>query len=165
MVEAGTINKAVNIQLKRHKRGIKVKVQVWPEIEDFFKEWGGGASETARYGRLWKPAVEGGETIRLWSFDDVLRQSEETSYNLLNTGAGFFNEYGHINISFLRLVGASEPEGRSFIIEQVISRQELEKIGARVTKAAEQFYTNYIQSVNLSLYVGVMDMSRTGVIG
>jgi hypothetical protein len=155
MVEAG-FTKAIKINLKRHKRGVRVHVKVTPDVEEFFRHWGGDNTEGPSYGRLWKSLVDG-EKLTLWSFDAPMR-SDGATYSLAHTGHSFYTDQGHINLSMLRLVGASD--GRSFIVESVMSRPELERIAARINKASEQFYMDYIQPVNLEIYVGVRDRAR-----
>ncbi len=148
----------VDCWVKRHKKGIKVHVEVWPEVEEFFKHHGGGIVQPPQFGRNWKPFDEAAKRIDIWSFQQHLNPSGQ--YDVLSTGTPLVNDGGVVNISFLRLVGASEPGGKDLIIEQVISNPEIRQLGARITKAAEQFYMDYIQPINLRLYVGVLDMTR-----
>jgi hypothetical protein len=157
------VNRSVDCWLSRHKSGIKVSVKVVPEVENFFKQWGGGLEEGPAHGRLWRPADD--RPIRLWSFDTNLKD-ENLQYDLMKTGTNLVNDYdGSVNISFLRLVGASEPGGRAFILEAPISYPELERIAQRITRVSEQFFLNYVQPVNINVYVGTVDYSRSGLVG
>ena len=150
--------KVIDIILRRHKLGIKVKVKIAPEIEEFFKQWGGGVQEAPRFGRLWKH--KSNDKLLVWSFDANLQRDEEASYSIVHTGGPLRTDVGTVNISFLRLVGAVE--GTSFIYDAVVSKQELEKLATRIRKAAESFYTDYIQQVNMNIFVGIRELPRDG---
>jgi hypothetical protein len=134
-------------------------VRVLPEIEEFFRQWGGGIQESPMHGRVWKSSKTG-EPIRLWSFETRLPSIDGADYNIIHTGTPLVNEMGQVNLSFLRLVGASNPDGQRFIIEQVISNKELTRMGERISRASEAFYLDFIRPVKLNVFVGMMDMTR-----
>jgi hypothetical protein len=148
---------AVQCNLQRHKAGVKVRIKVIPEVEEFFKQWGGGIEQAPLHGRLWS-AVDG-KPLKLWSFET----EADGPFSLHKAGTKLIDNYDGpeiINISFLRLVGASEGNGREFIVECVMSTEEMEKIANKIVKAGEHFYLNYIRPVNISCYVGVVDYSK-----
>lgn len=156
------MEKAVNCWLQRHKSGVKVTVKVIPEIEDFFKTWGGGFQEGPQYGRLWKPMKSDGTQLSFWGYEKAAE--EETNYSLNKTGAALFDEYhgSGVNISFLRMVGASGENGCEFMVESPMSTEEMDRVGTAIVKAGEQFYLNYIRPVNINCFVGVIDYSKAG---
>lgn len=162
MLDAGITNAAgdqvITIDLIRHRMGVKVKVHVAHHVEEFFKHWGGGVSGPPSAGRIWQVVHPQDPPLRVWSFDVAVNADESQPYSLFHTGSGFITDHGTINLSFIRLVGASE--GRSLIVDTVVSRTELERIALRLRKAEEQFYAEYIQSVHLSIFVGVKDRTR-----
>ena|SRR3990167_5865053 len=162
MLDASIMNAAghrvIDISLQRHKKGVKVSVQVTPEIEEFFKRWGGGVAELPGYGRLWEAV--GDERLSIWSFEAPVH-NEDMNYSLFHTGGPFKVDGVLINLSFIRLVGASESP-KEFICSTVMSKGELEKIASQLRRAAEHFYTEYIQPVNLNIFVGVRDILRDG---
>ena len=153
MIEAVTQNRAVDIRLRRNNQGVKVMVRVVPEVEEFFKRWGGGIAEAPTFGRLWKGLPD--EKLLVWSYDGG-RMADGQQYSLSHTGGSFFTENGHVNLSFLRLIGASD--GREFMLDTVMSKPELDRIGARLVRASEQFYVDFIQPVDLNIYVAVRDL-------
>lgn len=154
-------NNAVDCRLVRHQSGILVRIKVIPEIEEFFRQWGGGTAEGPAYGRLWKP-LRTDEPLRFWSYEAKLE--EGANYSLNRTGALLFDDYNGtgINISFLRMVGASQGDGCAFMAEVVMSTEEMKRAAYEVVKAGEQFYHNYIRPVNIHCYVGVVDYSKAG---
>ena len=58
MFDASTPNDTIVLQLSRHRDGIRVHVQVQPEVEAFFTKWSGGLHERPSHGRQWKPATK-----------------------------------------------------------------------------------------------------------
>lgn len=146
--------RVIDLNLERHKSGVRVDVKVIPAVEEFFQYWGGGVPEPPGFGRMWHPLEsEKDKPLLVWTFQTNLALfDKEVSYSIYPVGAGFFFD-DRLNISFLRLVGASE--GRSFLWDAVISRMELDKLGARMQRAAEDFYIEYIQQVKVNIFVGV----------
>ena len=74
-------------------------------------------------------------------------------YNIHATGRELLLDDNVINLSFLRLVGATD--GVEFIIETLTSYEQLKKLAEQCRKAAEAFYTEYIQSVGVRISVSV----------
>jgi len=147
--------------MERHRRGIKVHVEVKPEIEEFFQLHGGGAKITAQHGRLWKTVSPDSPPLQFWSLEQNIK---DAVYDIVRTGVDLVGrDTGQLNIAFLRLVGASEPGGREFLLDSVISTPELRILGGKIVKAGEKFYMDYIQRVNLQLRVSVMDVTRVTV--
>ena len=144
---------AIDIRLRRHQNGVRVFVKVLPVVEEFFRRWGGGESEGPG-GRLWQPM--GSEKLQFWAFDST-REFNDQNYSLFHTGRPLWIDDGIVNLSMLRLVGASE--GAKFMIDAVISRPELDRISARLVKAAESFYADYIQTVDIGICVSVRDLT------
>jgi hypothetical protein len=158
MVEVTTTDKAINLRLHRHKHGVLVKIRVVPEIEDFFRQWGGGAKTYVTHGRLWRPLDPTKEALTFWAFEQQLSQ-QGMQYDIYSLGATL-ESHGLQNISFLRLIGASEPNGREFVVEMPISTQEMYELADRLIKMTERFYLEYIRPVSLNAFVGIMDVSR-----
>jgi hypothetical protein len=149
--------RAIDISLIRHKDGIKVRVKVTPEVEAFFKNIGGGVTDTPRHGRLWRSLIDG-HKLTMWAFERPI--NADLPYNLFHGGTDLINEMGNVNMSFVRLCGASEEGGREFVCDTVMSRSELDSIALKMRKAAEHLYTEFIQPVHLNIFVGVRDLTR-----
>lgn len=160
MVNASMImggQRAFDVNLRRHREGIKVEVKIASEMEAFFEQWGGGGQEGLSHGLSWKGVS--GEKLTFWTFETTMpRVDVPETYSLFNTGASLLLGDGMVNLSFIRLVGAST--GREFICDCVMSRNELERVAAKMRRAAELFYTEFIQPVHLNVFVGVRDVLR-----
>lgn len=155
MVEAGIPNHAIEVRLRRAPKGVRVTTLLWPEVEAFFEQWSGGLQDRPSAGRLWHP-INPGEVITLWSLGlSQFQPGPSKPFSLLHSGCGLVTDNNFPNISFLRLVGASRPEGASVVVECVMSQTELKQVGQRISEACHWFYSEYIQPVNLRAYVGV----------
>lgn len=156
MVEGTTSNNAIEVGLRRHQHGLLINVKVWPEIEAFFERWSGGMQERPTHGRNWKATGE--EPLVLWMAGGLpqFAPNPARQYSLAHSGVGLADTgHGYPNISFLRLVGASRPEGRSFLMDMVISRGEMTATLQRLIDASNQFYSEFLQPVNLRGVVGI----------
>lgn len=154
MIEAGTDK--IDIWVSRHKNGIKLKIQTIPEVEAFFQHWSGRLQERPSYGRLWKPVDE--NPLTLWSFGMNFSPSATRPYSLIHSGLGFFTEHNYPNISFLRLVGVSQPDGCSLIVETVMGRGEIAALAQRISEACNLFYGEYLQQINMRAVVLVQQL-------
>lgn len=154
MMRSNSGPRAIDLYLERHKSGIKVELKVLPEIEEFFKYWGGGMPEGLSHGRLWHTlGTDPTIPLQVWTFQHPLTHLDnKADYTIYPTGAGFWVE-DRLNISFLRLIGAST--GCSFLWDAVMSRTELDKLSNKLLRAAESFYIEYIQKVRVNIFVGI----------
>ena len=157
MIDAGYTNQAgekvIAIDLLRSRLGVRMKIRIHPDIEDFFKRWGGGGQTGNEFGRLWQPFTVG-DKLQYWTFAPT--KAKEDGFYLHTTGGPLILEDGTTNLSMLRIVGASQ--GVDFIYDAVMSKSEMEKVAAKLRKAAERFYLEYIQPVHMQIFVGVRDM-------
>lgn len=157
MVETSSSDRFINLWFKRHHKGIRVRVQVIPEIEDFFRQWGGGHKGSPTHGRLWKTLKQDDPPLHFWSFEYPLNHQQP--FDIYATGS-MLETNGLTNISFLRAVDASKGDGREFIVEMVVSNKELRDMSQRIIQMAERFYLEYIRPTNLNVYIGSLDASR-----
>lgn len=148
--------RVINIFLKRDRQGIKVRFRVSPEVEAFFRENGGGLEEGPAAGRLWS-GLNKEQKLSFWTFGQRLARDNE-GYSLNHTGAALFNEMGGVNLSFIRMVGATE--WKDFVCDGVMSQTELNRIADQLRRASTHFYMEYIQPVHLNVFVGVRDVVR-----
>ena len=161
MFEAGTTQSdAIDIILRRHRDGIKLTIKTIPEVEEFFRRWSGGMTERPQHGRLWRSGDD--RPMDLWALGITnLSPNASRPWTLLHSGLGFYTDHSYPNISFLRMVGVSGPEGRDIIIEALVGRGEIATLGQRLSDACNMFYTEYIQSVNIRAVVNVYQLPTT----
>ena len=159
MFEAGTTqNDAIDITVRRHRDGIRLTIKTRPEVEEFFQRWSGGIIERPQHGRLWRslpPEVP----LNMWAMGmQNMGPSSSRPYSLIHGGLSFYADNNHPNISYLRLCGVSNPEGRDIIVETLIGRGEIATLAQRLSDACNQFYYEYIQPVNMRAVVSVYQL-------
>lgn len=145
---------AIHISVRRTWDGVLVHAKVHPIVEQFFERWSGGAQDIVQnFGRQWK-AIGGGVLPTAWKFRDPDTE-DRGSYTIHTLGGPLILDEdgpsGIINISFLRLVGASQESGITIVIDTLISKKRISEISAKLFKAVEAFYADYLQP----LYFGV----------
>lgn len=141
--------KVIHTFLRRCKEGVRVDLKVEPEIEEFFKSWSGGSNSSVdNYGRQWHSL--NGSPIQVYDFED--RGMEQGRFSLWSPGRSLHLD-GHVNVSFLRIVGASEGDGVSLIIEDLVSRTELENLAEKIKRGCAWFYMEYVKPVNYEITV------------
>ena len=146
----------IHTYLKRTKHGVKVDVIVVPEVEEFFKHWGTEQKvNVALNGRSWKawpPSKEGEKSAPLlvWGINTQSLNDTIGQFDIFNTGRSLAaqSERGQ-NISFIRLVGASE--GVSFLYEDIVSWDGLNLMADRIKLATQRFYDQYIRPSHLHI--------------
>lgn len=140
----------INILLRRTKEGVQVDVRVSPEVEEFFRRWGGGRREDTRAvgGRYWKDNAN--QPLLFWVIAGGVNQR---GYMLNSPGSPLISEDDGDtpNISFLQLEGASN--GRSFTCDQVLSLKELERLRGKIGQACGTFYNDYIKPANMQVVI------------
>ena len=158
MVEVGNSNDPVELVLRRHKHGIRIDISAKPEVENFFRHWSGEYAERPQHGRLWR--APDNAPITIWSLGNHqnLAPSPTRPYSLVHGGAGLYTEHGYPNISFLRLVGVSEPGGRTIIVETVLGRGEIAVAAQRMIEAINLFYSEYLQDVHVRAVVSLFNL-------
>lgn len=153
-IEVGEDSRVINVILRRVKEGVRVDVRVAPSVEEFFRHWGGGSqSAVTLQGRMWRPvSADASAALRSWNVMSI--DIEDGGFDLFAVGQDIHHstERG-TNISFLRLVGAGTPEGASFIVDTVVSREGLEKLAERIRRACGRFYEQFIKPANFHIAV------------
>ena len=156
MFEAG--NDAIDVLIRRHKHGLKLRIQAQDEVEAFFQQWSGGLQERPAHGRLWRSSEGPDTALSLWACGaQEMNPSASKPYSLLHSGAGFYvGERSYPNISFLRLCGISKNDGVGIIIEAVIGNSEVGPLVQRISEACQLFYDEYLRQINMRAIVSVV---------
>lgn len=155
----------VEARFKRSQKGILFKVKVHPEIEDLMRTFNighGNPQEARLLGRYWE-SVDG-DPLMAYSLPEELavgshQINDRLAYELSGVGQKLFNgspdrDQKVINLSFLRLVGASEGQGKSFHVIGVWERSALEVDLKRALEAGvRQFYMDFVKPIDVSIIV------------
>lgn len=139
----------LTLELGRSKlnEGLLLKVKAAPQIEAFMRSLGGGDSfNTILGGRYWEPIG----TTPLRVYNAIHNLPPSTIYTLTQHGRPLIPDLktDQVNLSFLRLVGISEPEGISFVVKGVYSKDLIYRIYTKVTEATTELYKQFLKPVN-----------------
>ena len=142
------------LTITRHPiaKHIVMGVRVIPMMETFIKGLGNGeARPSSAYpnAKLWLPLNPESPPLMVYQIAPLPPRS---GYRLDCVGMDFEVE-GLINLSFLRLVGLSKPEGVKFRINGVYSEERLLQLGDRIGSAVESLYKDYLNPIDLSVVV------------
>lgn len=149
----------ISAYLRRTKDGLRVDVKVHPDVEHYFNNLSHGQHENVRaYGKNWAPIdkVDGsqGEALRVWVFNWPQGHEDFLNPGTMHQPGGTPRlENGRVNISFLRLVGASRPEGVSFIWNAMLGDEELRRLASQFHRAQERFYTEFVKPTEVEIAV------------
>lgn len=145
-------NNLVSLVLRRDSQGLRLRFRVAPEIEQFFRDLSGGTSGGVSHGRSW--VSPSGQKMMFWGLDKELGEGEDGqrhyNYTVVPLGTELLGDSP--NISFLRMVGASE-QWQEFRINRPVSSPELERTAKRLQTAIERFYGDYLQQTGIAITI------------
>ena len=153
----------IHTYLRRVKEGIRIDLELHPEIEEFFRHWGSTEQvNIGAYGKVWTTfppppqdqnnSLNAPPVLRAWTFAQP-GPGNVDMFDLYGLGRSITNlsEKGQQNIAFLRLVGASQPGGITFLYEDIISKDGLAQLAARIRDAQIRFYDQYIRPAGMRI--------------
>ena len=156
----------INLQIDRPvpksreeaKYGVRVTVKTSPAVEHFIASLGEGGSRSldvyVRDG--WRP-TNPGTTLMIRDMQNAGDILIGDGYRLDIPGRALDNhdreEGRYVNLSFLRLVGISEPGGVSFMLKGVSSPDGLRDLKNRIGKALRSLYMEHIRPVSLTVSI------------
>lgn len=142
------------MSINRGAKGMELFVRAAPQIEAFMKNLGGEKEQVAMYGRDW--IAVGGKDLEIYGIGKI---GNGQTYALSRPAEGFDNpKDGRVNITFLRLVGISEPAGVRFLITEPVSKQYIKGISARLIGEVKNFVRDFIVPVTVNLRISSQDL-------
>lgn len=172
----------IRLFLSRSHLGLTLEVKLHPSVEDFMRNLSGGELvNTSINGRYWYPIDAHGKALNdpppmmayecditdklmtdegkevvlgrlcqpLVEYGSSVQQVPGTSrLQVSNTPA-----HDKINISFLRLVGASNGKGVKFGVRGVFSKSSIYKMRDDLGEACRKFYMEYLRAMDLNVYI------------
>ena len=148
-------DKAISTVVRRTSKGLELKVRLHEAVEEFFRASAG--EETLPidlFGRKWLSA----EKLQVYdlpeSMKDVVSISDKSYYRLDKPGSDLTgtNSMGqrYINMSFVRLVGASLPDGVTFRVSGVFEKDDVVALAGAITEAGNIICKKYIYPMIIS---------------
>ena len=148
----GKDTQLIMCSLSRVRAGATLHVLVHQDIEDFFRNSSKGMTEAVeKYGRCWgshKP-------LRVWAFP--LCEENRSVYTIWAPGALLLDimdtDLSIPNISFLRLVGASQEGGITIDFDMLMSRKCIQETAKALSEACSTFYNDFIQNISIRISI------------
>lgn len=156
------------------KFGVGFLVTVWihPRIEEFIRSLGNSeVLDVKSMGRYWVPIENTKELSVYYMSTSLGMQSADGGYFTLDRPGqpliqseegGMIGHKGPpsvINLSILRLVGASEGAGVTFGVRGVYTLDALRRMRDQLMDASRQFYVTYLKPVDLSIVVSTQEIN------
>lgn len=177
----------IRLSLVRSARGLLVNVKAHPAVEEFFRSnaiHSGATAPTthdvAVLGRFWQRARprDGSDATPLQAYDRVvaipvvLGGDSVDVANVDRLGQPLLEPYNHpsgrpsknVNLSFLRLVGISEPEGVTFYIRGVYSIDLVRETKDKLAEGVKRFYASYLKPVEMHVSCVTQEVALPGIV-
>ena len=157
---------AVYANVSRGPAGLSVNVRASRKIEDFFKNASGEVTEPADlrlHGRHWLMKEK---DFRVYAIGDPILNGVIPlvtvpgiiGYRLDKPGARMIDldrdgRGNVINLSFIKKVGISSPEGFQVVVKGVYSEAQVRQIYDGIIAAAVSFTENFLKIIDLSVII------------
>lgn len=143
------------LALGRSRAGLEVWVKAAPTLEDFMKGLsdGGKSEPTESFGRKWQPTGIGAE-LRVYNLNHP-GYPKGGDYTINKPGDYFDNDL--VNLSFLRLVGISDPAGIRFIVTGPYSKMFIKDLSAKIIVETRGLIREYMVPVTINLRISSVE--------
>lgn len=146
----------------RNTVGLLVHVHADSAIEEFFRTQSGGQTNVVElFGQTWV-SVEKGQQVEAYRCPKLPSNQfslgrytiEQVSRPLLTSNRDDgLSQFNMVNLSFLKLVGISKPEGVRFGVIGAYSIDYIANLNRQLTAEVKQFLLDYITPVNVNLKI------------
>ena len=140
----------IRLKLKRTSRGLLINVKTPIAVEECIKGFGTGTTDVRLHGRYWVSPYGKGP-LTAYNIHGV--DYKKVPPNLTELGKPMINDVGNPNLSFLRLVGTSAPDGVSFVCLGVFSSERIHVIGDLLKMELQRFYNTYMKPTEVNIDV------------
>lgn len=154
MLKSG--DKTISTVIRRTSKGLEINVRLHEGTEEFMKAASGETTTAVGlYSRKWQ------STAMLHAYDipdsmnGVSMVNGTTGYRLDRPGSDIYtiepNGLRVVNMSFVRLVGASGPDGVTFSLTGAFEREETLWLGQAIIEAGNLICKKYIYPMIISI--------------
>lgn len=145
------------IGIKRTRKGLIFTISGHEALEALFQEWGTGEVQpVSAHGRFWQPL--GGVSLEVYQLgkDPGIHSTPGgVHYSIAKPGCEilYADQTGRqvLNLSFLRLIGISQPRGRAFLVSGIYSTEIVESLIKQIPLAVERFHAMYLMPIGVEL--------------
>jgi hypothetical protein len=172
IVKRGEI--VIQALLSRTWDGLSVSVKVHPRVEDFFRKLapaGSTGENVLHYGRYWTP-VKKDATLSVYTLGHAIPPIQfsngatmrldqpGTQLQMVQPSPVTGRAETILNLSFIRLIGASEGAGVTFHVNGVYTTDAVKEIRDAIGKAGQAFYREYMTPIDLDVQISTQDIPR-----
>ena len=148
-------DKAISTVVRRTSKGLELNVRLHEAVEEFFRA---SAMEEILsidlFGRKWISSTR----LEVYDLPESLKEavpiSDKSFYRLDRPGSDLTgtNSMGqrYINMSFIRLVGASSDAGVTFLVNGVYEKDDVVNLASLITEAGNIICRKYIYPIIVS---------------
>ena len=144
----------VEFSVGRTSGKLDIWVKALPEVEKVFKDLGKNRKEAVEaYGKEWTP-LDKGTALLVYSLDT--EPSPTAAYTLMRPGMTLLSNDGRnnkFNLSFLRLVGISRPEGIRFSVSGPCTKGFVKDVADLVLRETNKFLYDHVVPVQINLRI------------
>jgi hypothetical protein len=150
----------MRIVLSRTKDGVIFQIKASDFVENFMRSLGNGTLEEVELsGTAWGPLTQTSLKVYNASPESLTTMESQVRYQLsapgskLISGANYDGQVFY-NLSFLRLVGISSPDGVRFLLRNtVLNHEGLLDLRDKLTQLCKQFHTDFIRPIEAEGYI------------
>lgn len=157
----------ISIVLTRTRQGLKTSIKANPKIEEFFSSFAetqGAPASALTISRQWTSETHPKllyyrvptEMCQLHGSSPFYRIDTLARPLIFSRQDG--GELDVVNLSFIRLVGISDPGGIEFTSSGVLSRESLETVKTLLGGAIRNFYQEWMQEIKKAVIVTTQEI-------
>ena len=140
----------LDISIRRGPKGLELGVKADPKLETFIKSLGSGIKEQVEaYGRSWY-SLTPGKSLEVYPLENSLHAD---AYTLDAVTELFKSRDGRTNLSFLRIVGISEPEGIRFGMSGPFSKTYVREVLSDIGRETRNLIKDYVVPIHVNLRI------------
>lgn len=147
------------LSVGRNSKGLDIFVKADVKLEEFFKGQMGQSESVSIYGREWINSDPDKDLETYKISKSLTSASMALTYTLTEVSTPLESlRDGRINLSFLRLVGISNPGGIRFSIAGPYSKDYIKRISTSIGKEVREFVKEYVVPVHVNLRITSQDV-------
>lgn len=148
----------ISVRLRRGPTGIRIHAKANPIFERYFESHAGTASPVSDFHREWR-VDKGASSLKVWdtTLHAGVQRGSGASYRVDVPGYMLVMDSECVNMSFLRLVGISSPEGITFEVKGAFTRKYVQNLGQMIMQAGKALYQDFLKPVDVTISVNIQE--------
>lgn len=151
----------ITLGIRRSSRGLLISTRIHPLFEEFFREQANEKLLVDEINRQWFH-LKDQPPLEIWHIiqDPGVVRGNAANYRINQPGSPLVTTDPNgkvINLSFLRLVGASEPNGVTFEVKGAFTLTYIRQLASDIGGAVKQFYTDNLKPIDVTITVNTQE--------